>query len=502
MTIPVLLSLAVSTAIGTLLSFALVPAPERRPAGILFRIAAGAVLGTGLTSCLCFLCLLAGMPRAVFVVEAAAVLALAALVFFVFRKNRLKNGPGEAEPAGRFKFRWALPALFCGALLASAASFVMATLREPHGKWDAWWIWNFHARFIYRSGEAWRGMFTEALDWTHLDYPLLVPLSVVRSWQYAGSETLQGPVLLAGLFTFAAAGAVWAALALLRGRSQGFLGGLVLMGTPFFVVLGAAQFADIPLALFFLLSFVFVFLHDRDAAGGNGLLVLAGLAAGLAAWTKNEGLLFFILFVLARLVLTAFSGGGKEAARQLLWIAAGAAPVLAVVAVFKVNLALSSHLFAGQTFQQIMPRLFDPHRYYEILKAYVLTGLSFTQGFADIRTGIHFNPGLVNVILLAAYLALIGVRIDGRDRLNLQAGAAVLVLMLAGYFAIHLVAPYELNYHLMTSLNRLYMQLWPSAVFLFFMAARTPEQALAGGAATPVKERLIREKHRKKGRRP
>ena len=109
---------------------------------------------------------------------------------------------------------------------------------------------------------------------------------------------------------------------------------------------------------------------------------------------------------------------------------------------------------------------------------------------------------IINVILLAAYLALIGIRIDGKDRLNIQAGAAVLVLMLAGYFAIHLVAPYELNYHLMTSLNRLYMQLWPSAVFLFFMAARTPEQALDGGAATPAKERIAGDKHRKKRRRP
>jgi hypothetical protein len=209
-----------------------------------------------------------------------------------------------------------------------------------------------------------------------------------------------------------------------------------------------------------------------------------------------------MLLLLIRLTLVAFSGGGKEAARQFLWIAAGAGPVLAVVAFFKAELALSSHLFAGQTIQQVLPRVTDPHRYYEILKAYLLTGISFTQGFADIRTGIHFNPGLVGVILLAAYLALMGVRIEGKDRLNLLTGGAVLVLMLAGYFAIHLIAPYELNYHLMTSLNRLYMQLWPSAVFLFFMAVRAPEQALAGGTETAAKERSGKDKRRKRGKRP
>ena len=504
MTLPVLLSLAVSAAIGTLLSFALAPALAKRPAGILLHMTAGAALGIGLTSCLCFLGLLIGRPRAAFVFDAVAVVALAALAFLAFGRNR-EGGPKEAvpaAPAGKFRFRWVLPSLFCGALLASAASFVIATLKEPHGKWDAWWIWNFHARFIYRSGGDWRGMFTEALDWTHLDYPLLVPLSVVRSWLYAGGETLQASILPAFLFTFAAVGALCAALSLLRGRSQGFLGGLVLMGSPFFVVLGAAQFADIPLALFFLLAFVFAFLHDRFPERGRGFLALAGLAAGLAAWTKNEGLLFFILFLLARLTLTAFRGGGREAARQLLWIAAGAGPALLAVAVFKAELALSSHLFAGQTLDQVLPRLTDLQRHIEIFKAYVLTGLSFTQGFMDIRTGIHFNPGLVNVILLAVYLALMGTAVDGRDRINLASGAAVLVLMLAGYFAIHLVAPYELKYHLMTSLNRLYMQLWPSAVFLFFMAVRTPEQALAVGDASPAKERGAGDRQRKKGRRP
>ncbi len=502
MTLPVLLSLVVAAAIGTLLSFALAPVSEKRPAGLMLRLTAGAALGMGLTSCLCFLCLMAGQPRAIFAVEILAALSLAALVFFIFRRGRQGDGLPEDSPIGKFRFQWVLPAVFCGALLFSIASFIIATLREPHGKWDAWWIWNFHARFIFRGAEQWRGMFTEALDWTHLDYPLLVPLSVVRSWQYAGGETLQAPVLLACLFTFAVVGAVWAALSVLRGRSQGFLGGLVLMGSPFFIVLGAAQFADIPLALFFLLAFVFVFLHDRFPEGGRGFLVLAGLAAGLAAWTKNEGLLFFILFFLTRLILQSFRGGGKESARQLLWIAAGACPVLVIVAVFKAELALSNHLFAGQTIQQVLPKLTDLHRYCDIFKAYVLTGLSFTQGFADIRTGIHFNPGLVNVILLAAYLALMGPAIDGKDRLNLLAGAAVLVLMLAGYFAIHLIAPYELNYHLMTSLNRLYMQLWPSAVFLFFMAVRTPEQALAGRAAMPAKAGSVKEKHEKRGRRP
>jgi hypothetical protein len=39
------------------------------------------------------------------------------------------------------------------------------------------------------------------------------------------------------------------------------------------------------------------------------------------------------------------------------------------------------------------------------------------------------------------------------------------------------MTPLDLNWHLMTSLNRLFLQLWPSAVFVVFMAAGTPGEA-------------------------
>jgi len=54
-----------------------------------------------------------------------------------------------------------------------------------------------------------------------------------------------------------------------------------------------------------------------------------------------------------------------------------------------------------------------------------------------------------------------------------------IVLTLAGDFAVYVITPYDIYWHLRFSLNRLFLQLWPSAIFLFFMMVRTPEQALA-----------------------
>ena len=108
-------------------------------------------------------------------------------------------------------------------------------------------------------------------------------------------------------------------------------------------------------------------------------------------------------------------------------------------------------------------------------------GSASPRGCIDVRTGMHLNPGPVNVLLLAAYLLITGLHIDQRDRTGLLQTAAVLLLMAAGYFFIYVLTPLDLNYHLMTSLNRLFLQLWPGVIFVVFMVAGPPEQAFLPG---------------------
>jgi len=45
-----------------------------------------------------------------------------------------------------------------------------------------------------------------------------------------------------------------------------------------------------------------------------------------------------------------------------------------------------------------------------------------------------------------------------------------------GYFAVYLITPYDLVWHLSHSLGRLFLQVWPSALFLFFLAIKGPER--------------------------
>lgn len=475
-------SLLLSLITGVLMTLIFFPSGNLKTAGILLRLFVGGGFGIGVTSCSYFICLLAGLALYAPVIDVGVCLVLVLIWLMTRRKGGLGKQAVIPEEKGAGSFlENSIAVIFAVELVAFAISFAVSFLKEPHGRWDAWLIWNMHARFLFRGGELWREAFTSGLDWSHWDYPLLLPLSIARGWTYTGGEGILIPAAMGFVFTLLILGLIVAALSLLRGRAQGCLAAMILMGTPFFLAMGASQFADIPFAFFVLATFVMLFLTGRSPENRIGPLILAGIAAGLSAWTKNEGLLFVLIVTVSLAAVAAHSGGWRKAFEQTGWFLAGALPVLMIVLTFKALLSPTNDIMAGVGLAASASKLLDWGRYAEIARAFFITGISFTQGVIDIRVGMRLNPGAVSVLLLIAYLGLAGFRIDQKDRGCAFLTAAVLVLMLAGYFFVYVMTPLDLNWHLMTSLNRLFLQLWPSAVFLVLMAAGSPGVASPAG---------------------
>ncbi len=498
MTLTCLISFIPPLLSGLLLMLLFFPPADRAAAGLLFRLFAGGGLGIGVTSCLYFIALLTGLADYYPAFDLGLCLLLGAILFFQAKKKGLRREGSFPESrtsleAGKSGGKGArtdpavsLPGspvqqiltavLFAAALLCSLISFIIAYWKEPHGRWDAWLIWNMHARFLFRGGDLWREAFASGLDWSHWDYPLLLPLSIARGWTYGG-ESVWLPAGLAFVFTFLTLGLLGSSLALLRDGIRGCLGGMLLMGTPLFIIMGASQFADMPLALFILTTLVLLFIamKDQGRSGSRdhhpGIVVLAGLAAGLCAWTKNEGLLFLMIAAGCFFCATAWAQGWKSALSRIAWFFAGALPVLAILLYFKMSLAPVNDLVAGFSGAAVGERLTDLSRYSRILKAFFIVGVSFTQGLIDIRQGMRIVWGPVNVLLLVAYLWIAGLSIERRHKDGLALIGAVLLLMAAGYFLVYVLTPLDLDYHLMTSLNRLFLQLWPALIFAVLMAA-------------------------------
>ena len=505
-----LASLLLSLISGILLTFIFLPSPKNDPQGRPLRIFVGGGLGIGLSACIYFVCLPAGLLGYIPLIDLAACLVLGLACYFLMKRRRREaERPAESQLHDRkvalfgagAKLENGIATLFAVELLASLGSFLFAFLKEPHGKWDAWLIRNMHARFLYRSGEAWREVFAGGMDWSHWDYPLLLPLSIVRGWKYIGNDSIYIPAAFALLFTLLTLGLLLCALMFLRSRIQGYLAAMILLGTPLFILMGASQFADVPLAFFMLATLVLLFLPARSPENGSGAAVLAGIASGLCAWTKNEGLLFLLIVTGSLFCTTLYADGWRSARKRTVRFLAGALPILLIVIYFKTQLSPVNDLMAGFGPAAAAAKLMDFSRYAQIAKAFFITGISFTQGLIDIRVGMQLNPGAVSILLLIVYLLLAGVRIDDRDRTGLVRTAAVLLSILAGYFFVYVMTPLDLGYHLATSLNRLFLQLWPSVIFLFFMTAGAPEGAASTGSKTRKEDDFVKKSPKRSYRR-
>lgn len=466
-----ILSQLISTILGFLI-ICLVSGPISSSRDFLsLKLFLSAGLGMGLSSCLFFFyILLLGSSGSGYVL-AEIVIIVGLLMFSIHRTKTVVHDKQLLEAQTITKPPVALIAAFALALGLSLFHFVLVSTREPHGTiMDAWAIWNLRARFIFQGGSYWKETFNSLLIYSQIDYPLLISLSVARSWLYAGREISLAPIVIAGLFTFMTVGLVYSALSILRNTHQGLLAGTVMLGASYFVTHGASQLADIPFGFFMLATFVLFFIEERSGNRSFGFLILAGMTAGCAAWTKNEGLLFLLIIPVIRFVAVVPAQGLKSYIKQMFSFSLGLLPLLIAVIILKLYLAPPNGLIHPElnAYSSInlseskISKLLDFSRYYLTLRYFV--------GHTLAATGWMFNP----FYLFAMYPLCVGVRIRRENRAGLITIAMGLSLILTGYFFIYIITPYPLIWHLENSYNRLILQLWPSALFLYFMVVRCP----------------------------
>ena len=428
--------------------------PRHRPAQSDLALIAplGALVGLGATSTTFFFAsLLSSQPA---LVAGAADFVLTVALIRIVRRRSPEGTPIILTPWSWLD--WALATALLQTAVAATVLACRAYSAEPYGGWDGWAIWNMHARFMLRAGTAWPELLSAPqLNWTHPDYPRLVSASVARVWAWSGGEFPAASAWVSGLFAAALATLLVAVIARHRGRTAALLAGLLLLSTPFFVTFSTNQHADIPLASLMLAAVALALLGEH--------WVLAGLCAGFAAWTKNEGLLFAAVFALV-CGLSLWRQGSRSA---LLRLGAGLAVGLLPALYFKLLLAPPNDLAAAPLVPRLT-QLVDGARHRAILSALA-------------RDGAHFGEWSV-----APWIALALPFLAWPLRRRLAHGeiivSGVLVLMLAGYYVVYLMSPHDLAWHLDTSLVRLLLQLWPLALLAWCLSVPLP--AFAPAAAS------------------
>jgi len=450
--------LAVALGCALVLRFASLTSLQPGWAAALVIFGSGTALGIGLTSILFLaaLLLIPGMPSLAMWVEIGV---LAWVSYDLFRRP---NRASPTEPRRQFPWNLMLITALILALILIITAMSGAWENNPQGNWDAWAIWNLRARFLAAGGSVARRAWSPLLSSTHPEYPLLTSAFVARAWTYGHTLSDTVPIAVSCLYFLALISVATGGMAAWRSGPLGLLLGFSLAATPTLVHVVPDQYADIPLVCYFTGALMLAFLERP---------VLAGLLAGLAAWTKDEGLLFVAVFLAAATIFRR---------QQLLRLLAGAALGGAVAVFFKIILARGNASLLSASLPLLGQHLSDPARYRQVVVA-------MGAGFTNMAVG-WYHP------ILPALALGIALRFDIQRRRDALFCSAVALLLLVGYFTIYIITPNDLTWQLQTSLSRLYVHLWPIFVLAVFAAMRTPESTGVTFGKTPADSSKARRK--------
>jgi hypothetical protein len=370
--------------------------------------------------------------------DLAVAAAGAALLIAFRRREPAADVPLEPAPG------W-LGALFALSCAVAAAAFAEHTLRFPDGGWDAWMIWNLRARFLARAADLRTAFSPDMAFLAHQDYPWLVPGAVAQAFAAFG-ESRWVPAAVAAVFGGLAVAVVVLGLARSLGARWGLLGGMAVTTLPCFAVFASNQQADVPLAVYLAIAAALV-----SSAPSRRELALAGFAAGLAMWTKNEGSLYAVCLLAALLWRT-------RDLRAASAFVLGALPGALLLAGFKLTLAPPNDLAAFSTAGTLLHNALDLRRWGEL-------------ALVTLRRIVYFQDFALWVLAEALLLLLVV-----RKQPPSVVGTA-LFLACAAFAPIYALQPHRLDWIFRTSADRILIQLWPAAVLVTMPSlARTTER--------------------------
>ena len=373
------------------------------------------------------------------------------------RSSRLKKSSGSG---GLFQnpILFLITGIYFYALLMDSGIFLFESIKEPHGLWDAFNLWNLKAKFISRAPYDWSNSFHQMIsDNLHLDYPLLQTGYIAKCWLFMENEGVWVPIIISFIFTFCTIGLLASSVSIFTSKTKGLVAGIVLLGTPFYMTMGDSQYADNTVGFFYLATIVLLTFARAEIALKPNFLIAAGITAGLSAWSKNEGLLFITCLFISQLTLLFFKNY-RELLDELKYLLLGMLPVLLLIFYYRIAIAPPNDIVDAQG-KETLIKLSDYSRYVTICKWYIAQFSTFGQW--------ALNPW---------WIFLLGILYKGisfkENKYTLISTFILLILMLTGFFFIYIITPLDLVFHLSTSIHRLFFQLFPTFIFIYFLAIK------------------------------
>jgi len=317
-------------------------------------------------------------------------------------------------------------------------------LNKPYGDWDAWGFWNYHANFIFRAGTRWLDVFQFSTWWAH--HPWMLPCMVLWGWGLNGAESVLVPIAISLIFCLSCLGLLVCSL-----KERGWFGwalvaGLFLLSLPIFMAHATSQYADIVLAYFILAISILIVELFKNPSTDKALML--GLFLGLAACTKDNGIVAVIIF--GCLLLSSLR-------RNKAWIKHGRALIygfMSILASVLLMKGIESFNTGNHGYDVSWASLFDWHRW-------VLIGKFTWQMVMDSSWGLLWSLSFLVLFIF-------------RRQIKEEEGLG-LILRFVGIYIISYLFMYagtvlELKWLLSVSYYRLVFLIAPTLVWVMFSA--------------------------------
>jgi len=346
--------------------------------------------------------------------------------------------------------------IFFSLLFIFLFEFILISFSNPSGGWDAFAKWNTKAKFLFRENALfWKNMFEPKLAWfLRRAYPLFLPTLIARGWFLIGREHPSVPITISLIFSLGTICLLYFSLKIFRKEKGTIWALLLLITSPAFVLQACSQYLEVPLAFYYLLVFIVLSFY-YGKIGSYNLLLLAGFYAGAALWMKCEGVSIFCCFIVVNLFLSLISKRLKIGLREIFYFLMGALPFLLTFFYFR------------RIFCSTVPPYYSVNNIFRIWR-YPLVLKYFVKVFLNFSYGI--------ILILLAYSFIVGF-----DRKKVKKFYPLMILfffMVSFYFVIYIVSPCtsfrKLDWLLRTSIERLFMQLFPLGLFSLFLVTKSP----------------------------
>jgi hypothetical protein len=278
---------------------------------------------------------------------------------------------------------------------------------------------------------------------------------------------------VAFVFSLAIPSLLFVALSLFRSTIMGVLTVGFLLVSPIFLGSTFLQYSDIPVGFFFLLTTV-LFIYAETLSGlsdipHRGLYALAGFSAGCATLTKNEGLLFFLVFVAAWVLQVLLRRKLKQQFKKGLVFLAAAGLFLVPLGFHKASSPMNE--LVGMQTARDFSRIIQASRHEAILTSVV-------ENISDPKTlsAVGGKPASRWPLFCGLFfLLLVGIDETSLKKASVFLAWSVALLLCTGYYFVYLMTPFDLRWHLATSMERLLVQVLPLVLLAIGLSLRRIE---------------------------